>query len=139
MAATRQMLMSAFFKHATDMLDKLQGMFPDEDDIGMYKQSLRLLGSSAATAVPFMRKFYAYTSPYEAALAARDESFFMRLEYGGSEGGNEGTMMKAIRLKELVKTMSAASKESLFQYFDGLVRICAKLNDHDAATLKGGV
>lgn len=128
MSANNAVIMAAFFNHASELLKKLQVLFPEERDLGLYKQSLWLIGSTAATGLPFMKRFYAYTSPFKKQLMVRDEAFFMDLDYGENVGGSQKTMMQSLRIKELSKSMGPASKKALFEYFEGLLLLCEKLD-----------
>ena len=118
--ASKTVLMSALFDQFTSFLSELSDMYPEDSDFSLFATSIRLL---RATNPSMLAKYiYENTNQYEEKIMSRDEKFFLDTDFSEYSDYIEDMNIFG-KLKQYVASMSDSSKESVWKYYQNIIRL----------------
>ena len=120
--APRVVLLNTFFDQLFTFLGELKDMYPEDPDFSLGITTLKMMKSVNPGFV--LKTFYDSSKGFEEQILTKNESFF--LDHDFAEFHDEMDFDILAKLKQYVKTMSDASKESVWVYVQNLYKI-AKL------------
>lgn len=120
--APRVVLITAFFDQLLAMLVELKDMYPDDPDFSLGITTLKMMKSVNPGFV--VKTFYDSSKGFEGQILEKNEKFF--LDHDFAEFSEDMDFDILTKLKQCVKTMDVASKESVWVYVQNLYKI-AKL------------
>ena len=118
-------ILNAFVNQTINFLEDLENVFPENNDIKIYKKILLFTKSTNPRLI--LDSFNLYVYPFYDKIIKKDESFFIELDYDEKQGGSQDSMLKAIEIKELWKLMSEHSKKACWNYFTVLIKLSEQL------------
>jgi hypothetical protein len=114
--------MTAFYDQLLALLHELKDMYPEDPDFPLGITTLKMMKSVNPGFV--VNTFYESSKAFEGQIIEKNEGFF--LDHDFAEFSDELDFDILTKLKQCVKTMDAASKESVWVYVQNLYKI-AKL------------
>ena len=111
--------MNAFYDQLFALLHELRDMYPDDPDFPLSITTLKMMKSVNPPFV--LTTFYESSKAFEVKIMEKNESFF--LDHDFAEFRDEMDFDILAKLKQCVKAMDGASKESVWVYVQNLYKI----------------
>jgi hypothetical protein len=118
--------LSLFVNQLSSLGDELADMYPEDVDIKMAKTTIGTMKKMNPRML--YTTFSQFVSPFRDQILARDESFFLNMDYTQIPGVEANNMMTVMNLKKYWGTMSDSTKDCMWQYFGELVKLCDKIS-----------
>jgi hypothetical protein len=111
--------MNVFYEQLLTFLEELTQMYPDDPDFPLGSVTLKMMKTVNPSVVP--TTFYDSSKAFDEQILSKNEAFFLDHEF--SEFGTDVDFNLLSKLKQYVKSMSAASKESVWIYVQNLYKL----------------
>ena len=118
-------ILSAFNNTLIEFADDLILVFPDDNDLKIYKNSLILLQKTNPRKVQTI--FHTYIIHYKDQILNRDEHFFLNDNYDTVK--DEKNIVLIDRLKNYWSNISNSNKDKIWKYFEILISLSFKCSN----------
>jgi hypothetical protein len=115
-------LIKTFINLLDGFLSDLEISFPQEKEIKVTKASLKM--ASMINPRMIVEEFVKYITPYKPQLFNKDHHFFMDLSNFDLD---QSSMMKGIKIIDLLKSSDSDNTEVIFNYMQKLFRLGEKI------------
>lgn len=115
-----QEIISNFNQYCEEFVAELVNITND-NDIRSYATILTTMNKTNSKKC--IEQFIIYVLPEKDKISKCDEKYFLENDYSNHIGNNEKTMMEALKLKSLWKTLDDENKECIFEYLNLLIQI----------------
>ena len=117
--ANKIVIMNALFEQVNSFISELVRMYPDDMDFTLAQTTFRLI--LAAKPALLVTNLKESLLQYQAKIMAKDESFFLTHSY--EEHSQYADMDVFSKLKEYVKTMDGATKQTVWAYAQNITKL----------------
>ena len=118
-------ILSAFNNTLIEFADDLILVFPDDNDLKVYKNSLILLQKTNPRKVQII--FHTYIINYKDQILNKDEDFFINDNYDSVK--DEKNIVLIDRPKNYWSNISNSNKDKIWKYFEILISLSLKCSN----------
>ena len=116
---SKKVIIDAFFNQFNSFLEELRQMYPEDSDFPVFITTLSMMKTmNPMLVINFVKD---EILPHSARIEAKDENFLRDYKYEAYEGVDLNIVEK---LKEYNANSSPATKETIWNYFNIIIKLC---------------
>jgi hypothetical protein len=116
---SKKIYVDAFYAQYEDLLQQMMTVFPEDPDWMRYRTGLGVLRRTNPMVI--VAKTWECVSPYEGAIQARDEAFFLNSEV------TEGSLIQTVaKLRGLWEQLSVHNRNVVWDYITNITYLAKR-------------
>jgi hypothetical protein len=123
---SKKILIDAFFNQYEDFLNQIKEVFPDDPDWKLYLSGLAIFRRTNPLIV--VKKTWKWVSKFEDTIYARDETFFLTMDYSEYTEGEEPLEQTIEKLRNMWSVLDAHNRRVVWDFINNITKLAKLCN-----------